>query len=414
MKSKILTGAIATLCAACAQASTLVENFNDGKAKAGEDGFVVVFYPEGWNAKYEALGKAILDSPELKKAAGNAMLMGVGIPNLDSKEMKEARKRKLGPISVPGGAVSYPCISMCEAGGRSYATISSNEFCEPGVSSKSFSSAAVAKASQEVAARLKAIKKQRSLMQQAAPASGKQKIDLIAQACNIPGISRPDKVVDMVKKADPKDEFGLTTALTFNWYGLVERCGNAKAEEWEARYAEVEKHLKNPYFAPHVRQPIYSAAIGLLRRHGGQPKREKMLAYLDEMKAVDPKSRYGLSTVGALRLWDFWSCEWKPAMIPQTNGPMEIAAPCFRGPGTYVVTLDYKKGAHAMQASGIELYDGATKVAEDVHECFSGTRKNGHVFRLTVSKKVANPRLIINTKMGKNRDSSGVITVRQE
>lgn len=54
--------------------------------------------------------------------------------------------------------------------------------------------------------------------------------------------------------------------------------------------------------------------------------------------------------------------------------------------GKYQVKIDYKKGAHALKISKVELFSGDAKVAEDVHEGYSGEEKRNHIYKLNVKQ----------------------------
>ena len=417
MKMNLTAAAITALFAASVQAATFVDSYEEGKDKVGDDGFIVVVYPDGWNAKNTALGKAILKSPEFSKAAGDAVLLEHAIPNITNKEWADARNKRLGPINLPegtGATLNYPCIYMCDKDGRNYALINADVFRDSKLSKEKMTKQAIKKASQEVAARLVAIKKQRSIMEKAASASGKAAVDLYHEACNLPGINRPDKVVDLVKKADPEDKNGLVDVLNHNMYGFIEGCGNTNGENWQAKLAEAEKKMQNPYFSPVIKQTIYTSAIGMLRRHGGAENREKMMSYLKVMRSLDPKSIYGRSYDGAMRLWDSWSTTWTPESIPAVNGPMDVPAANIKEPGVYTVTFSFTGGLHGFSASSVELYDGDTKVTEDVHDCFAGNGNTANVYTLQVAKPVAKPHLKVYTTMGANRNSNGTISIMKQ
>lgn len=417
MKMNLTIAAATAFFAASVQAAVFVNSYEEGKDKAGEDGFIVVAYPDGWNAKNTKLAKAILASKEFAKAAGDAVILEQPIPNISTPEDNEARKQKFGPIQTPnttGATLSYPCIYLCDKEGRNYAMVNADQFRDLSLPKDEMTKTAIDKAGKEVAARLAAVKEQRFHMDMAAKTSGKAAADQIFKACCIPGINKPDKVVDAAKKADPEDKTGIVTALTHNVYGFMEDCGNAGADNWEEKLARAEELMKNPYFDTATKQTLYTSAFGLLRRNGGSANHGKMMGYLETMYKLDPKSIYGESYAGAMRLWDSWSTKWSPETIPAQNGPMDVPAPNIKEPGVYTVTFSFNSGLHGFSASAVELYDGDTKVAEDVHDCFAGSRCEGNVYTLQVSKKLAKPHLKVMTTMGANRNSHGTISIMQQ
>ena len=417
MKTKLISALACILLVSSVPAAVVVDGYEQGKSSVGDDGFVIVAYPSGWNPKNEALGKAILNSPELLQAAGQAVIIGVGVPNNSTKEVRDARAKKLGPIKLDKGpganAGSYPAIFLCDKSGNYYSIIISQEFRKPGLPKDEMTKQAVSGAGKLVAKRMESARKQRKLMEQAGKASGKEQIELIAQACNIKDISRPGNALELAKKADPNDESGILAMLNHNFYGFIESCGNAGEGEWQAKLAEAEKKIDNPYFSPQVKQTIYTSAVGLLRRHAGSSGYKKMISYLKAMKKLDPKSPYGRSYDGAMRLWDAWTTPWNPNNLPSSDAtPMRIEAPTIKKPGVYTVTFNYSRGRDAFRASAVTLYDGDAKVAEDIHVCNAGHSHTDHVYTLNVTKKVSKPRLQINTSMGGSRDSHGVISIR--
>lgn len=404
--------ALAGMVSAAAHAATVVQSYEEAKDKVSDDGFIVIAYPDGWNRKATLLGKALVSSAEIGKAAGDAVIMALPIPNISGKEVQEARKAQLGPIKVDlGRAHSYPAIYMCESSGRNYAVIPAYEYRTMGKDARSVTDAASV-----ISSRLSAGREQRELMNKA---NGTQdiaaKAELISKAVSLEGLNRPDKVVELAKKMDPKDTTGLTAALNYNWYGLVWACVK---DDWKKGLQQCESLLANPLLSPKQKQLVYLCAMGTLRRHGGAEGMEKMRKYGKEMRALAPDSCWGRSYDGAMRLWDVrFSLEsgWNPTVLPAKDEPAECVGPWpISAPGTYKITFRYTGGAHALQVSKVELYDGTVKVAEDAHRSTVGHRLVNNVYTLRVDAPVKAPRVVVTTCMGKNRNSSGTISVSRE
>ena len=83
--------------------------------------------------------------------------------------------------------------------------------------------------------------------------------------------------------------------------------------------------------------------------------------------------------------------------------------------GVYEVAIRWTSGQHALQIHSVELFEGAKKVAEDVHEGYTGVRTTNNVYRLRVNQLRAGLEdyvLRIHCSGHNGGNSSGIFTVK--
>ncbi|MBQ1960123.1 MAG: hypothetical protein II349_01200, partial [Akkermansia sp.] len=268
------------------------------------------------------------------------------------------------------------------------------------------------KVAQLISERMAAKRKQDELMRQAAEAKGVDKARLIAQACNIKDINRPDNYEKQLRAADPNDESGTVRQVTFNPWGFVEK---KLKEEPEAVMTELDAMLADPSYTDDQKQVFCACAIGTLRRIGGPAASKRMSEYARKLESYGKDTVLGRSAAIAEREWATtlsYEEGWQPDALPKDFTPAELEGKLpIAEPGIYTVIFKYKRGTHALYVKGVELYDGDTKVAEDKHNGSTGTKDHKNTYDLKVDAPVKNPRLLITFDMKEKRDSYGTISI---
>jgi len=117
------------------------------------------------------------------------------------------------------------------------------------------------------------------------------------------------------------------------------------------------------------------------------------------LASYDPHAKYTLHCLEQKS--DGWStivmapqlrrvAKWTPKDVSATGANLDYDVTArVRATGEYVVKLDFTKGKHALSATKVALLADGREVAADVHPCFSGTRKEHTVYRLTVGQVAA-------------------------
>lgn len=411
MKYTLLT-LLASLALLPCQAVQQAESYEASKEIVTDDGYIVFAYAEDWDDFSEGVCSKLMNSEQVIKAAGNAVFMRAPIPNFLTDERKAADKERFGPLNV-GDASSYPAILMITKGGRLYSIING----------AFMRKAAPKKVSKMIQERLASMKKQEQLLEKAKNAKGVERAKLIGQAADfedIMPVGRKGQIIAEIKRLDPKDESGYARRLRdpFDFVGEIVGIEKNKDKGWEVALKQVEDYLNDPVYTPAHKQALHALAIGLLRRHGNVKSAAAIRKHTAALEALDAKSYIGKSAKIAEREWatGFSLADgWNAGVISQEVQPAEVddnPLP-ITSPGTYLFTFLYKSGRDAAVIKAVSLYDGDTLVVEDRHDGSAGVKSSGHVYRLTVDKVPAKPRLLIEFDQKGKNNSSGVITVRR-
>lgn len=84
--------------------------------------------------------------------------------------------------------------------------------------------------------------------------------------------------------------------------------------------------------------------------------------------------------------------------------------------GTYLVTLQYKRGSSALKTHSVALYEGDKKVAEDAHEGWTGVENRENNYRIDLKKLRTNLdsySLRVKASSVSSIDSSGVMKIKK-
>ena len=381
------------------------ENIEQAQTLVTDDGYAIVMYARDWDKYSKKTAERMMADPTVSKALGNAVVMTMDVPNVTPKEEHEANKKRFGKMDLSFPNV-YPAIILYDKDCRRL-----KDILIPYAERNNPTAVA-----EKVATAMTAARKQAKLMAQAEGAQGIEKARLIGQAASIPGINRPNNVANTLKQLDPEDNTGLYQIATLNLFDTA--IGTADTKDWEADLAKMKKLIDNPLLTTENKQQACCICIGLLRRHGGMARKAELKQMIAKLKSLDPNSLLGKSAVDAERMWvsELNLIEgWSPSVLPTDNTPQEVGGAIpMKAAGTYEITFTYKKGSDALLITAVELYDGKKKVAEDRHNGFSGIKKNGHIYTLTVPSTVKNPKLFVTFNMGQKRDSYGQITITKK
>ena len=279
-------------------AGTVYENYAEAAKNATDDGYMLVVYAKGWDRFSEPFCKKIIAAPEIQEAAGKAALILAPFYQYATSEDKAAQAAVWGDLREPSSTSmeTYPCILMYDKNGFLYGRVQGTSFLK----------GTMAEIGAEVKAKLEAKHKQEEIMSKAEAASGVEKARLIADACAVEGIERPNGYRDMVKAADPSDESGMWKRLNFDYYGFSQAyCASAKdgGKELgpEGTIRAMQELLKDPAYTAEQKQAIHAVIIGTLRRSGASAIQLKSAVM--EMKKLAPESHLGISADQYIKLY---------------------------------------------------------------------------------------------------------------
>lgn len=348
-------------------AATIVKNYEEASKAAGKNGYIVFAYGANWDPTGLQVCKKHMESAAVKEAAGDAAMWPAPFYQLPSDEQKTDQGIKWGSLPVPHvfSSESYPGLLLYDKSGVHYATING---------------AVVQKGTpEEVAAKVKSAidgkHKRDEIMAKADAAQGTAKAKLLMEAALIPGLNRPDKIVDAIKAADPQDSTGAASVLTYE--------PSAKAEAYSEKgmaetIADMEKLLEQPFWKPEQRQSMYAIMIGKLHREGQYDDRAKIRELARKMRELNPDSLFGRSSVVVERTWGGqinYETGWNPSCLPPGGGLVQIVGRVpISSPGRYTVTF-VKTGGSDLHVLAVEVHRGNTKVSADEHSCVVQTPK---------------------------------------
>ncbi len=387
-------------------ASQLVFKGADAKQRVKDDGYLIFAYADGWDEFSKERCDKLAHDNAIRKAAGEAVIMPLGIPERPNEARKQKQQETLGGLNVPG-ARSYPAIIMLDKDGNHYATLIGTEI----------SRGSAKEVAKLITEHMEKGKLRRKLIAESEDASkdGPTRARKLAAAYRIDGLSWAGKgFADRLKKLDPKDEAGMVRAWNFNAYGFPHELNKMSLAD---AMAEVDKRLADPAYSNRQKQQMCAALLGTMRRRAGLPEAEAMRGYAKRMQELDPTTPEGGAAAKILRDWIpgfYYSRGWNPSCVPsekkavELNGELPIAEA-----GTYNVNFQYTSGAMVLTIYGIELYDGKVKVAEDMHQGSTGHSNWQNNYTLNVPKAVKEPHLFI-TLGQTNRDTNGKITITKK
>lgn len=353
------------------QAATVVKNYDEASKAVGKNGYIVFVYGANWDPTGLQICRKHMDSPAVKEAAGDAVMWTVPFYQLPTDEQKTDQNIKWGSLKLPHGfsAESYPALLLYDTKLDNYAVLNG---------------ALVQKGTpEEVAVKLKETlvnkSKRDEVMTKADAAQGVEKAKLLLEACRIPGLNRPERIIETIKSIDPQDQSGAIRTLTYE--------PSAKAESYSEKsmaeaIADLEKLLQDPVFTPEQRQSMYAIMVGKIHLEGTYDDRAKIMELTQKMRELNPDSLLGRSAVIAGRLWGGqldYETGWTPLCLPPGGGMVQIVGRVpISSPGRYTVTF-VKTGGADLRVLGVEVRKGGNKVGGDEHACVVQTPKKEEV-----------------------------------
>ncbi len=189
------------------------------------------------------------------------------LPN--EKEQKEWKKI-MGKHSLPAGIWSYPCLAVLDNRGHLRGVVQSAAELET-----------PEKAAAALASLLDAYDEQEKILQEAVKKQEGKRLNLLAQAADVPAILPADVAV---QGFDPVQVVEALQPMTH------EEANNY-----------IRNLISSGYYSRRQRQEIMAAYAGHLRRNGASANR--LRAVYTEMRNIDPSSIYAAYAEGAIALW---------------------------------------------------------------------------------------------------------------
>lgn len=385
-----------------AQAACKVASYDEAQARLNDEGYLVFYYGKGWDKRAGKQITQLYNAPEIIKAAGNAVMMLVPLGESLDEAGREALKKTMGKLRLPPEEAghSFPAVVLYDKTGR-FASI----ICGPPMVYPDAKRVAAL-----ITARREALARQLDLLAQADKAQGQERARMLLQACQIPGLQRPDRAEQRIKEADPEDASGCLAALRFHNNPMGEKIDKMTLTE---ALAELDKAIANPLHTVQQKQNACAFAIGTIRRRVGMGGSALIRQYAEQMKQLAPDSVLGRSADVVIRDWTSGLQlvrGWAPDTLPMQGVPTELQGKLpIAAAATYNVRFTPTGGRNHARVTRVELLDGDTSLSVDDRDF---TLTSPASYYVTASLEVKNPRILVTFDNNeKERDTRGKITI---
>lgn len=393
------------MAAPVAQAAQVAENYEQAKSMVTEDGYILFIYGKGWDKKGDAQCRKLMADPAIQKAAGNAVMILAPLLQFPDDAGKAEMKAVAGDLVYPSASlkISYPAIVMYSKTNRRYAYI-----CGPDVVKNDVKAIAA-----RMEKHLKALHAQDALLAKAEGAQGGEKAKLLFEASHVTDAEPIDKIINDIKKADPKDESGYVAAQ--DYYNGFQKDPDAAAT-LDTILARLDKVIADPRYTDEQKQRTCAYAIGCIRRKAGYNQPALMQKYLDQMAKFGGPDALLTKTIPVIkRDWITglqYADGWNGGNLPTDVKPVELEGKLpIAAAGTYTIEFAPKGGRNKAVIKSVALYDGKTLIAEDKTEKTIAD-KGDRVYKLSVPAAVKEPHLFISFgNKPTERDTRGEIII---
>lgn len=380
-------------------------SFEAAQQKVTDTGYIVFFYPAGWDKYGEKLCKKLITDEGVCSAAGDAVMLLAPVYQRRNADTDAKAKKMMGHLGYPHDMsdISYPAIVFYEKGGRMYSTLCGEALME----------ASTPEVAKLIKQRLDAKKKQQALLDKSGQTKDAgEKVRLILASTRVEGIDWPQNVRETIKSIDPSDAHGCLAALNFNF-------GINAGESIDDITKRLDQVLENPLLTNWQKQRACATVIGHIRRSYGTMAGGPLITkYAKAMHKLDPKSALGVSAPVVMRDWVRvyrYGMGWSDGIIPAGPIPMQMHDVPMQKPGTYTVTFKLTTGRDGIRINRLRLMDGNKCIAADdtPRDVTWGNTEQTYTF--TVKKALKKPVLEITYGNEPNKRSSwGNITVKQQ
>ena len=401
----LLTGTMLAGMISPVQAAKEYTSFEAAQQKVTDTGYILFFYPAGWDKYGEKLCKKLISDQAVCTAAGDAVMLMAPIYQKRNEETNAKAKKTMGNLAYPNDMsdISYPAIVFYEKSGRMYSTLCGEKLMK----------ASATEVATLIKQRLDAKKKQQAFLDKSGATTDiAEKTRMVLSSAQVEGIEWPNNLKETLKSIDPTDAHGCRAALDFGF-------GAQANESMESFLSRLDAALANPKLTSWQKQRACAAAIGHIRRsYGSMAGGPLITKYAKAMHKLDPDSALGVSAPVVMRDWVRvyrYGMGWSNEIIPAGTVPMLMQDVPIKKPGTYTVTFKLTTGRDAVRINRLRLMDGDTCIAsEDTPRdvTWSNTQQT---YTFKVKKSLKSPALEITYGNAADKRSTwGEITVNAQ
>lgn len=390
-----------------AQAATKVSTYEQAQAQVNDEGYLLFIYGQDWDKRAKELTTSLYNNPAVIKAAGKSVMMLVPLPESMDDAQKQALNKTMGKLQLPHvhSKHSFPAVVMYDRSGRQYSII-----CGPSMVYPDADRIALM-----ISRRKAGLAHQLDLMAQADKTQGEARARLLLQACRVENLERPNRVQELIKKADPEDKAGCLAALNFYNNPVGDKAATMPLADF---LAAMDNAIANPLHTVQQKQNACAFTIGTIRRRAGAGGSELIRKYAMQMKELNPDSVLGRGADVVLRDWTHglqYARGWSSDTLPIAHIPTELQGRLPLGEaGTYKLHFKPTGGNKAI-ITRVALYDGETLISEEQRTTEIADNGQDHFYTLNAPAPLKQPRVLITFgNEENNRNTRGTFSITKD
>ncbi len=391
-------GYILTAMSALAWGAEEVQTYAQGFERVGEDGWVLLCHSADWDSSHDE--QWMRRQTSIRSSCGGALVLYVPVYQNPTPEQAAAAEEMLQGSRIDFSQLrSVPCALLLDRDGRPYATVGGEEFAER-----------AAGRIREAQAQLRI---RNDLLRRAASEEGSQRAQTLSSIWRL-SIAPPPNLKAMMQAADPEDSAGIAEWSPFDPQKLAERVRTLPLHEAMAEFDRVQA----AQLSKEERQAVLAIRMGCVHHHLGVAGAQELHRLASACSALSPGSPLGRAALRAAEIWGNrlrLEGGWRRDELPLLAADCDIAGTqVLARAGEFRVGIVATGGEDPVRVTRVTLYDGSTKVSEDVHTCCvkPGEEAENNEYMLILRLAPTHPRLVISFDQQERRDTEGYFTLR--
>ncbi|MBT3288577.1 MAG: hypothetical protein HN380_14615 [Victivallales bacterium] len=365
--------------------------------KSGKE-LVVLVHGSDWNRPGERFRRTVWNNPKFASALDNEFVrFSVDVLENPSEEQKKTLAARHKGFKTKFG--NYPVLAVHDPEGRRTKLFTGDTF--------PYAPRATLDELRE--ARELRLTRDR-LLAEAAKASADRRPSLLFLAWDL-DVGMRKEILDLLRKADPKDASGWAARISFDGRGTFGHTGKLiAAKKYDEAIAWLDKRLANPQLAPEQRAWLLAAKGNTYRRWG---KNEAAHATLMQAHAAAPDSvmgkgarRLSLRFVGPPSIEFGW--EGRHCRKEKTTWTIPVAHH-LAGKGTHALAFQRTGGKGSLQILSLSVQNGKETLfrTADAQTLTAKSPRSAHTFR--IGSHTGNPTLHVTWQAAAGTPSQGTI-----